>query len=621
MPKAIIEILADDKTKAGFRSVRKNLSSTSKAFRSFAATAGIAGGVLSARSMLMAADGVNALKIRVKTATKETGDFDFAWRRLSETALRTGADLETTIATFQDLARARHELGATNAEVLEITETVQQLGVIGGSSTEAMRFGMRQFNQAMSSSVFRAEEFNSLVENMPELVSRIAKGMDTTTGALRQTVLQGKLLSKDVFDVLQKQAPGIAKDFDEIPATLGRATETFTTAFKTYLSDLDESIGLTETLAENLNDISASIAPSIDDMAGQFAAMTVQLKDMDKAEAALLDRIGEIVKRRGEFAPGHLYTVLANLQEDIRDVDEERMEIAEKLLKFKKGMVAATKEEVSATTNALSADDKKLLEAQQGKFDKLTDAALTAEGADIELENRRHARALAGIQKDLTLFQDKNLLTKELEDQFMVARVDAAEVHSLKLLAIQKKTMDKSSAMDKLSNQAKIMMTLASSSQLLGAVGGSSKRLFKVQKAFALAQATVGLPPAVIDSFKNAGGYPWGLIPAAAMAATGLKQIQAIKSAKFGGGGRVPSIGGGGGAGPVPSISTPLPGSLLPDARTPSGREINIYIAGSVITENQVGEIAIDALEEYFTADRIIIQANSSQAKEIYPDG
>ena len=62
-----------------------------------------------------------------------------------------------------------------------------------------------------------------------------------------------------------------------------------------------------------------------------------------------------------------------------------------------------------------------------------------------------------------------------------------------------------------------------------------SKGIFKIGKGLALAQAAIALPTAVMESFKNGGGYPWGLVPAAAMAATGLKNIQAIKNASIGG--------------------------------------------------------------------------------------
>jgi hypothetical protein len=60
------------------------------------------------------------------------------------------------------------------------------------------------------------------------------------------------------------------------------------------------------------------------------------------------------------------------------------------------------------------------------------------------------------------------------------------------------------------------------------------RTLFGKSKAGAIALAIADTAAAVVASFKNAGGYPWGLIPAGLMAAAGAKQIATIKSQNFG---------------------------------------------------------------------------------------
>lgn len=70
-----------------------------------------------------------------------------------------------------------------------------------------------------------------------------------------------------------------------------------------------------------------------------------------------------------------------------------------------------------------------------------------------------------------------------------------------------------------------------------------SKKAFKVSKALALAQALVALPTTVMETYKNNGGWPWGLIPAGIMLGIGLGEIAQLRSVSLGGGGS-----GGGGA-------------------------------------------------------------------------
>lgn len=65
---------------------------------------------------------------------------------------------------------------------------------------------------------------------------------------------------------------------------------------------------------------------------------------------------------------------------------------------------------------------------------------------------------------------------------------------------------------------------------MVGVIKNLGKGIFKLTKTLALAQAVISLPAAVMESFKNGGGYPWGLIPAALMTARGLSEIQTIRS-------------------------------------------------------------------------------------------
>lgn len=158
-----------------------------------------------------------------------------------------------------------------------------------------------------------------------------------------------------------------------------------------------------------------------------------------------------------------------------------------------------------------------------------------------------------------------------------------------------------------------------------------SKKLFKVQKAAALAQAAVALPAAVIDSFKNAGGYPFGLIPAAAMLATGIAQIQNIRKTRFGGGASTAGgFGGGGGGGgdgggPRGPGGFGLPagvGSQFNQGPVDQGRQniTHITIAGDVVGDS--AEMMIEKLKTLINeGDTVLIDPNSRQAQEIVAAG
>ncbi|MCW8923693.1 MAG: tape measure protein [Gammaproteobacteria bacterium] len=215
--------------------------------------------VKSATYLIKEADAFNVLNVRIKTATKDTGDYVEMQRKLYDITQNNGVEFSTTVSLFQNLARSSQELQATNAEMLKLTNLVEQLGVISGASKSAQQSGLLQFSQGLSAGVFRAEEFNSLLENLPELANRIAKGLGKTPGELRKAIVEGEVLSKDVFDALIKQSEDINQQFKEIPDSVERSGTKMSTSFSRMLSVLDQASGTTQLIAEAFNRAAANM--------------------------------------------------------------------------------------------------------------------------------------------------------------------------------------------------------------------------------------------------------------------------------------------------------------------------------------------------------------------------
>lgn len=156
--------------------------------------------------------------------------------------------------------------------------------------------------------------------------------------------------------------------------------------------------------------------------------------------------------------------------------------------------------------------------------------------SEAEILTERHETRLAQLEKQL---EEENIL----EDEYRSLREELEAGHLEKMNELRKKSMTDAERFEAMGIAARIQTITGGLAKMTAGVAQQNEKLFKLNKAAALAEAAVALPKAVLDSFKNAGGYPWGLIPAAAMAATGLAQINAIRSATFngGGGGLAPS--------------------------------------------------------------------------------
>ncbi|HHL8024905.1 TPA: tape measure protein [Escherichia coli] len=188
---------------------------------------------------------------------------------LSAIAAQTGNSLSETERLWESLTTALKETGATNSQILGLTSTLQKIGTIGGSSTEEMANALRQFGQSISGGIVRAEEFNSILEQMPELARQIAAGLGISIGDLRKRMLEGKLTAQDALNAIQRQSQSVNEEFDKMPVSIDRAKNSLDVAFKNAINDLNQAIGLTSTLAglmqtvaDNLNYYNNNIGDS-----------------------------------------------------------------------------------------------------------------------------------------------------------------------------------------------------------------------------------------------------------------------------------------------------------------------------------------------------------------------
>lgn len=210
-------------------------------------------------------------------------------------------------------------------------------------------------------------------------------------------------------------------------------------------------------------------------------------------------------------------------------------------------------------------------------------------------EQEQLQKELAAISERRTAIQNETELTdfgraeslRALDEQIILQKQTTEQA----LTEIQDQGRAARAALDELEYKNKLDNAGRLGNALMSFGQGQSKKIFNIGKKLALAQAAVALPSAVMESFKNGGGYPWGLVPAAAMAATGLQQINAIRSTTFDGGGS--SAGAGVSAGGSGSGSAPVP--QLPQQQE---QVQSLSIIGSESLKRE--------LEEFAAADGVI---------------
>ena len=234
------------------------------------------------KAFLVAADNMSQLNARIERLTGSAATASQTMQNLMRISSATGGSLQDTAKLWETLSTALRDTAATNGQIIQLTETLQKIGRIGGSSSEEMANALRQFGQSISSGTVRAEEFNSILEQMPELARQIAAGMGVSIGELRQLMLDGKLTAEDALNAIQKQTDSVNAEFEKLPRTLSQANTALTNSFLTMVDNINQATGASNGMVLVID----SLAVAIGRLTGQAATASQQIADL-RSEAEM----------------------------------------------------------------------------------------------------------------------------------------------------------------------------------------------------------------------------------------------------------------------------------------------------------------------------------------------
>ncbi|BEO37366.1 hypothetical protein SMQE08_14540 [Serratia marcescens] len=261
-------------------------SSADSAGRSMSGFKSVLSGVASAisvaliidygKAFLTVADNITQLQSRILRLSTDAATAMSTFETLTAIASTTGASLRDTAKLWEAMTSALKGTGATNTQILALTDTLQKIGRVGGSSTEEMANALRQFGQSISSETVRAEEFNSILEQMPELARQIGAGMGLSMGQLRQAMLEGKLSAQDALNAIMKQSSAVNDEFSKLPRTMDQASNSLTISLQNLIGKMNEAMGASATMVKVIDSISAAI----DRLSGKTETASQKIADL-----------------------------------------------------------------------------------------------------------------------------------------------------------------------------------------------------------------------------------------------------------------------------------------------------------------------------------------------------
>lgn len=229
------------------------------------------------KAFLVAADNMSQLNARIERLTGSAATASQTMQNLMRISSATGGSLQDTAKLWETLSTALRDTAATNGQIIQLTETLQKIGRIGGSSSEEMANALRQFGQSISSGTVRAEEFNSILEQMPELARQIAAGMGVSIGELRQLMLDGKLTAEDALNAIQKQTGSVNAEFEKLPRTLAQANTALTNSFLSMIDSVNQATGASTGLVAVIDSMTAAL----DRLVGRAISADAQISELN----------------------------------------------------------------------------------------------------------------------------------------------------------------------------------------------------------------------------------------------------------------------------------------------------------------------------------------------------
>lgn len=229
------------------------------------------------KEFLEIADTMTQLQARITRLSSSAQESAATFQSLSAIASASGSSLKETEKLWETLTTSLKSAGATNGQILSLTDTLQKIGRIGGSSSEEMANALRQFGQSMAKGVIQAEEFNSVIEQMPELARQMAAGLSISVGELRKRMLEGKLSAEDALNAIVAQTGLVNQEFSKLPRTVDQATNSLTISFQELVKQINDTTGASTGMVHVIDSLSAAI----DRLAGKVPNATQQISDLN----------------------------------------------------------------------------------------------------------------------------------------------------------------------------------------------------------------------------------------------------------------------------------------------------------------------------------------------------
>lgn len=178
------------------------------------------------KAVIDISDNMTSVKARLDLMNDGLQTTDELQQQIYESAQRSRGSFQDTADAVSKLGLMAGSAFSSSSEIITFAEQLNKHFVVAGTEASGVSSAMLQLTQAMGSGVLRGEEFNSILEQAPNVIQTIADYMGVLPGEMKNLAGEGKISASIIKEALLSSAndaeDGINAKFESMPKTFSQ---------------------------------------------------------------------------------------------------------------------------------------------------------------------------------------------------------------------------------------------------------------------------------------------------------------------------------------------------------------------------------------------------------------
>jgi tape measure domain-containing protein len=238
------------------RNLERQMQRSSGAISSsLGSIAGALAGAFSVQQIGSLIDNFTRLQNSLRVSGLEGQNLANVQSQLLDLSARYGVSINELADLYGKSSQAASDLGASEAQLVQITEASAQALKITGTSAVAAQGALLGLTQALSSGIVRTDEFNQINEGGLRPLLQVAANTERFGGSvakLRLAVLEGTVTSKEFYQAILNGSAELEGKANKATLTLAGAFTALSSQLTVYVGEASASNGATAALAAGI---------------------------------------------------------------------------------------------------------------------------------------------------------------------------------------------------------------------------------------------------------------------------------------------------------------------------------------------------------------------------------